>query len=168
MNQLAIVTPKPPPKQTMIQRDPPPAPASRSMPVLRDTPRPLYTPAGYALALRHRKAGQMSTFDDRERAEEAKYAHDSALQFKITNRRNKLLGLWAADLMNLSGSDAEAYAKTVVRADLEEPGDEDVFRKIRADFDAKGVDRSDARIREHMAELIAVAREQVMKEVKDQ
>jgi len=110
----------------------------------------------------------MSTFDDRERAEEAKYAHDSALQFKITNRRNKLLGLWAADLMNLSGSDAEAYAKTVVRADLEEPGDEDVFRKIRADFDAKGVDRSDARIREHMAELIAVAREQVMKEVKDQ
>lgn len=108
----------------------------------------------------------MSTFDDRERAEEAKYAHDSALQFKITNRRNKLLGLWAADLMNLSGAEAETYAKTVVRADLEEPGDEDVFRKVRADFDAKGVDRSDARIREHMAELIAVAREQIMKEVK--
>ncbi|WP_300375741.1 DUF1476 domain-containing protein [Henriciella sp.] len=109
----------------------------------------------------------MSTFDDRERAEEAKYAHDSELQFKIMNRRNKLLGLWAADLMELSGADAEEYAKTVVRADLEEAGDEDVFRKVRGDLDAKGVDRSDARIREHMAELIAVAREQIMKEVKD-
>ncbi|MGB3624272.1 MAG: DUF1476 domain-containing protein [Henriciella sp.] len=109
----------------------------------------------------------MSTFDDRERAEEAKYAHDSALDFKVMNRRNKLLGLWAADLMGLHGDDADAYAKEVVRADLEEPGDEDVFRKVRGDFDAKGVDRSDARIREHMAELIAVAREQVMKEKKD-
>ena len=109
----------------------------------------------------------MCTFDDRERAEEAKYAHDSALQFKIMNRRNKLLGLWAADLMNLSGTEAEEYAKSVVRSDLEEPGDEDVFRKVRSDFDAKGVDRSDARIREHMAELLAVAREQIMKEVKD-
>jgi hypothetical protein len=64
----------------------------------------------------------MSTFDDRERAEEAKYAHDSALQFKIMNRRNKLLGLWAADLMNLSGNEADAYAKSVVMSDLEEPG----------------------------------------------
>ncbi|WP_018148228.1 DUF1476 domain-containing protein [Henriciella marina] len=109
----------------------------------------------------------MSTFDDRERAEEAKYAHDSALNFKVMNRRNKLLGLWAADLMNLSGSEADAYAKTVVMADLEEPGDEDVFRKVRGDFDAKGVDRSDARIREHMAELLAIAREQIMKETKD-
>ena len=109
----------------------------------------------------------MSTFDDRERAEEAKYAHDSALNFKVMNRRNKLLGLWAADLMNLSGSEADAYAKTVVMADLEEPGDEDVFRKVRGDFDAKGVDRSDARIRELMAELLAIAREQIMKETKD-
>ena len=109
----------------------------------------------------------MSTFDDRERAEEAKYAHDSALQFKIMNRRNKLLGLWAADLMNLSGKDAEAYAKTVVMSDLEEPGDDDVFRKVRGDLDKAGVNRTDARIREHMAELIAVAREQVMKEVRE-
>ena len=109
----------------------------------------------------------MSTFDDRERAEEARYAHDSALQFKVMNRRNKLLGLWAADLMNKSGAEAEAYAKEVVRADLEEPGDEDVFRKVRGDLDRAGVDRSDARIREHMAELIAVAREQIMKEVKN-
>lgn len=109
----------------------------------------------------------MSTFDDRERAEEAKYAHDSQLSFKVMNRRNKLLGLWAADLMNLHGADAEAYAKEVVRSDLEEPGDEDVFRKIRGDFDKAKVDRTDARIREHMAELIAVAREQIMKEVKE-
>ncbi len=109
----------------------------------------------------------MSTFDDRERAEEAKFAHDSALNFKVMNRRNKLLGLWAADLMDLSGAEAEAYAKTVVMSDLEEPGDEDVFRKVRADLDAKGVNRTDARIREHMAELTAVAREQIMKEVKD-
>lgn len=109
----------------------------------------------------------MSTFDDRERAEEAKFAHDSELNFKVMNRRNKLLGLWAADLMDLSGAEAEAYAKTVVMSDLEEPGDEDVFRKVRADLDAKGVNRTDARIREHMAELTAVAREQIMKEVKD-
>lgn len=109
----------------------------------------------------------MSTFDDRERAEEARYAHDSELNFKIMNRRNKLLGLWAADLMNKSGAEADAYAKAVVRSDLEEPGDEDVFRKVRNDLEEAGVQRSDARIREHMAELIAVAREQIMKEVKD-
>ena len=108
----------------------------------------------------------MTTFEGRKDAYEGKFAHDEELRFKATARRNKLLGLWAADLMNLSGAEAETYAKTVVRADLEEPGDEDVFRKVRADFDAKGVDRSDARIREHMAELIAVAREQIMKEVK--
>ena len=110
----------------------------------------------------------MSTFDDRERAEEAKFAHDSALNFKVMNRRNKLLGQWAADLMNLSGAEAEEYVKSVVRSDLEEPGDDDVFRKVRADLEKAGVERTDARIREHMAELIAVAREQIMKEVKDQ
>lgn len=105
----------------------------------------------------------MSTFDDRERAEEAKYAMDQETQFKVMARRNKLLGLWAADLMGLTGDDAEAYAKTVVLADLEEAGDEDVFRKIRKDFDDAGIDRSDARIREQMAELLPVAREQVLK-----
>ena len=107
----------------------------------------------------------MSTFDDIKRGEEAKFAMDQAREFKLMARRNKLLGLWAADLMGLTGSDAEAYAKTVVMSDLEEPGDEDVFRKIRGDFDIKGVDRTDARIREHMAELIPVAREQLAKEV---
>ena len=107
----------------------------------------------------------MSTFDDIKRGEEAKFAMDQASEFKLMARRNKLLGLWAADLMGLTGSDAEAYAKTVVMSDLEEPGDEDVFRKVRGDFDIKGVNRTDTRIREHMAELIPVAREQLAKEV---
>ncbi len=106
----------------------------------------------------------MATFDDRKRGEEAKFAMDQASEFKIMARRNKLLGLWAADLMGLSGSDADAYAKTVIMSDLEESGDEDVFRKVRGDFDTKGVDRSDARIREHMAELLPIAREQIAKE----
>ena len=106
----------------------------------------------------------MSQFEDRKRGEEAKFAHDQAADFKLMARRNKLLGLWAADLMGLSGSDADAYAKTVVLSDLEEPGDDDVLRKVRGDFDVKGVDRSDARIREQMDALILVAREQIAKE----
>jgi hypothetical protein len=106
----------------------------------------------------------ISSFDDRERAEEAKFAMDSATEFKVMGRRNKLLGLWAADLMDLHGAEADAYAKEVVLSDLEEAGDEDVFRKVRGDFDAKGVDRSDQRIREQMAELLPIARDQVMKE----
>lgn len=106
----------------------------------------------------------MSSFDDRKRGQETKFAMDQDTAFKVMARRNKLLGLWAADLLGLTGTDAEAYAKTVVLSDLEEPGDDDVFRKVRADFDAKGVDRSDTRIREHMAELMPVAREQVAKE----
>ncbi|MEL7108158.1 MAG: DUF1476 domain-containing protein [Pseudomonadota bacterium] len=106
----------------------------------------------------------MSSFDDRKRGEEAKFAMDEATEFKIMARRNKLLGLWAAELMDLHDEDAEAYAKTVVLSDLEEAGDDDVFRKVRGDLDAAGVERSDARIRDHMAELLPVAREQVMKE----
>jgi len=108
----------------------------------------------------------MSSFDDRERAEEAKFAMDEATEFKVMARRNKLLGLWAADLMDLHDEDAEAYAKTVIISDLEEAGDDDVFRKVRADLDKANIDRTDARIRDHMAELIPVAREQVMKEAK--
>ncbi len=106
----------------------------------------------------------MSSFDDRERAEEAKFAMDAATEFKVMARRNKLLGLWAAELMDLHGDEADAYAKTVVLSDLEEAGDDDVFRKVRGDFDTKKVDRTDQRIREQMAELLPVAREQVMKE----
>lgn len=106
----------------------------------------------------------MTTFDDRERAAEAKYALDETLKFKLMARRNKLLGQWAADLIGLAGADAEAYAKTVVLSDLEEVGDDDVFRKVRADFDTAGVDRTDSRIREQMAELLPVAREQLEKD----
>jgi len=106
----------------------------------------------------------MSSFDDRERAEEAKFAMDEAAEFKVMARRNKLLGLWAAELMDLHGDEADAYAKSVVLSDLEEPGDDDVFRKVRADLDKAGVDRTDARIKDHMAELLPVAREQIMKE----
>lgn len=107
----------------------------------------------------------MSGFDDRERAEETKFALDANTEFKVMGRRNKLLGLWAADLMDLHGDAAEAYAKEVVLSDLEEAGDDDVFRKVRGDFDAKNIDRSDMQIREQMAKLLPVAREQITSEL---
>ena len=103
----------------------------------------------------------MSGFDDRKKGRENKFAHEQEQEFRIMARRNKLIGLWAAELLGLSGEDAEAYAKEVVIADMEEKGDEDVFRKIRADLDAKNVEMSDHRIRRQMEELLAVAREQV-------
>ncbi|MCB1479330.1 MAG: DUF1476 domain-containing protein, partial [Rhodobiaceae bacterium] len=84
--------------------------------------------------------------------------------FKAMARRNRLLGEWAAEKLGLSGDEAAAYAKTVVMADFEEPGDEDVFRKVRADFDAKNVDQSDHQIRRTMDELLAVAVEQIQRE----
>ena len=85
----------------------------------------------------------MTTFDKREDGFEKKFAHDEELQFKASARRNKLVGLWAADKFGLTGAAAEAYAKEVVMADFEEAGDNDVFRKIRKDFDAKNVAQSD-------------------------
>lgn len=106
----------------------------------------------------------MSTFDKREEGFEKKFAHDEELRFKAEARRNRLLGDWAAEKLGLSGEEAEAYAKSVVMADFEEPGDEDVFRKVRADFDAKGVDQSDHQIRRTMDELMATAIEQVRKQ----
>ena len=106
----------------------------------------------------------MSNMNDRERAFENKFAHDEELKFKAMARRNKLLGLWAAEKLGKSGTDAEAYAKEVVMADFEEAGDEDVFRKVRGDFDAAGVDQSDHQIRRTMEELLAVAAEQISKE----
>jgi hypothetical protein len=105
----------------------------------------------------------MSTFDDRERGEEAKFAHDAATTFKVTARRNKLLGLWAAELLGLQGDAAEAYAKEVVMSDLEEAGEEDVFRKVRGDFDARNIGQSDRQIRDQMARLTPIAREQILK-----
>ena len=103
----------------------------------------------------------MSTFDDREKGFENKFAHDQDLEFKANARRNKLLGLWAAEKMGMTGEDAEAYAKEVVKADFEEAGDEDVFRKVRGDFDAKRVDLSDHQLRREMEELLAKARQQI-------
>ncbi|WP_029040837.1 DUF1476 domain-containing protein [Cucumibacter marinus] len=106
----------------------------------------------------------MAGFDDRERAHEAKFAHDQELKFKAEARRNKLLGLWAAEKLGKTGTDAEAYAREVIAADFEESGDEDVFRKVKSDFDAGSVDVSEADIREKMLELLALAGEQVSKE----
>jgi hypothetical protein len=108
----------------------------------------------------------MTSFEDREKSFERKFALDEELRFKSTARRNKLLGLWAAEKMGLSGDDAQGYAREVVKADLEEPGEEDVFRKIRRDFDAKSVDQSDHQIRRAMAELLAEAVRQTEAESK--
>jgi hypothetical protein len=111
----------------------------------------------------HPPGGQsgMSTFDKREDGFEKKFAHDEELRFKATARRNKLLGLWAAEKLGKSGADADAYAKSVIIADMEEAGDEDVVRKIRKDFDAAGVTQSDHQIRRTMDELLAVAAEEI-------
>jgi hypothetical protein len=103
----------------------------------------------------------MTTFDKREDAFEAKFARDEELRFKAEARRNKLLGLWAAEKLGKSGPDAETYAKEVVAADFEEAGHEDVFRKIRADFDAGGVEQSDHQIRRTMNDLMETAIAQI-------
>ncbi|MFN7168496.1 MAG: DUF1476 domain-containing protein [Pannonibacter sp.] len=105
----------------------------------------------------------MSTFDNREQGFESKFAHDEELRFKATARRNKLLGLWAADKLGLAGDEAAAYAKEVVRSDFEEAGDEDVFRKIRGDFDNGKVEQSDHQIRRTMDELMHTAIDQIQK-----
>ena len=101
------------------------------------------------------------SMDDREKAYENKFAHDQELRFKAEALRNKMLGLWAAEKLGKSGDDADAYAKEVIAADFEEAGDEDVFRKIRGDFDAAGVDQSDHQIRRTMDELLAKAIDEV-------
>ena len=103
----------------------------------------------------------MSSFDSREKGFENKFAHDEELKFKATARRNKLLGLWAAEKLGLTGEEAENYAKSVVKADFEEPGEEDVFRKIRGDFDEKSVDQSDHQIRRTMDDLMHEAVTQI-------
>ena len=103
----------------------------------------------------------MSSFDKRQEGFEKKFALDEELRFKATARRNKLLGLWVAEKSGKSGAEAEAYAKSVVAADFEEAGDEDVFRKVRADLDASGVQVSDHQIRRSMEELLATAVDQI-------
>ena len=101
----------------------------------------------------------MSTFDDRKNAFENKFAHDAEMRFKAEARRNKLLGLWAADLLGKSGDDAEAYAAEVIRADFEEAGHEDVVRKVAGDLGAKATADD---IRAKMAELLPIAEQQIL------
>lgn len=103
----------------------------------------------------------MSGFDDRKKGQESKYAHDQEVEFKAGARRNKLLGLWAAELMGMTGEDAAAYAKEVVKSDFEEAGDHDVFRKVRGDFDARGVEQTDHQLRHKMDQLLEEARKLV-------
>jgi hypothetical protein len=99
----------------------------------------------------------MTMFEKREKGFEWGFAHDEDLKFKATARRDKLLGLWAAEKLGLSGAEADAYANELVVADLEEAGDDDVLRKIRKDFAAKGVVQSDHQIRRTMDELLEMA-----------
>jgi hypothetical protein len=106
----------------------------------------------------------MSTFDKRQKGFENKFAHDAELEFKAGARRNKLLGMWAAEKMGMSDAEAKDYAKEVIKSDFEEAGDEDVFRKIRGDFDAKKIDQSDHQIRRTMDELMATAIDQIQNE----
>ena len=103
----------------------------------------------------------MTTFDKREEGFEKKFAHDEELRFKANARRNKLLGMWAAEKLGLTGAEAEAYAKEVVMADFDEPGDGDVFKKVRKDFDAKGVAQSDHQLRRTMDDLMEQAIAQI-------
>ncbi|EHK77937.1 hypothetical protein SM0020_10795 [Sinorhizobium meliloti CCNWSX0020] len=103
----------------------------------------------------------MNNIRDRQQGFEKKFAMDEETKFKAMARRNKLFGLWAAEKLGKAGTDADAYAKEVVQADFEEAGDNDVFRKVRTDFDAAGVVLSDSQIRSTMDELLAAAAEQI-------
>ncbi|PCG15020.1 MULTISPECIES: DUF1476 domain-containing protein [Sphingomonas] len=104
----------------------------------------------------------MTTFDDRERAFEAKFARDEETAFRITARRNRLAAQWAADLLKLTPAEADAYAKAVVQADFEEAGDEDVVRKLFGDLTAAGLDVDEATVRRVLDEKLVEARRQLM------
>src|SRR6185312_12537291 len=110
---------------------------------------------------------QMTTFDERESSFEAKFKHDKELQFRVNNRRNKLLGLWAANLLGIHGADAENYAKEVVKSDFAAPGDHDVLHKVLGDFQAKKVEMSEHRLRKQMDDLMKIATDQIQNEVKE-
>ncbi|MFT5330725.1 MAG: hypothetical protein ACI9TB_001250 [Parasphingorhabdus sp.] len=108
----------------------------------------------------------MTDFKDRENAFEAKFARDEEMQFRVTARRNRLLGQWAAEKMGLTAEETDAYAKEVVAADFEEAGDEDVIRKLLGDLTSAGVDMDDAGIRTALAEKMVEARRQFIEEAK--
>lgn len=103
----------------------------------------------------------MTTFDERQKGYEAKFARDEELRFKATARRNRMLGQWAAEQLGLNGVDAEEYAKTVVRADFASPGDDDVIAKVLGDLKAKGVTATEAEIRQRLLELMEQAIAQI-------
>lgn len=104
----------------------------------------------------------MTMFNDRERAEEGRFARDEEMQFRVAARRNRLLGAWAAHKMGLSAEEAEAYGKAVIQADFEEAGDEDVIRKLLGDLTSAGVETSDAEIRAMLEEKTVEARRALM------
>lgn len=104
----------------------------------------------------------MTTFDDRERAFESKFAHDQEMAFRVTARRNRLIGQWAAGLMGLTPAETDAYAKAVVQADFEEAGDEDVIRKLLGDLTSAGIDIDDSGVRTALEEKTVEARRQLM------
>lgn len=106
----------------------------------------------------------MTTFDDREKAFEKKYEHDQDLQFKVEVRRNKLLGLWAAELLGLASSAADSYAKEVVASDFQEPGDADLVGKVLEDFKKGGVDINEHQLRKQLSALEEEAKRQIMTE----
>ncbi|MCW2337375.1 hypothetical protein M2337_001608 [Sphingobium sp. B2D3A] len=106
----------------------------------------------------------MSSFDDREKAFETKFAMDQELAFRVAARRNRLLGEWAAGLMGLTKEETDAYAKAVVQADFEEAGDEDVIRKVMGDLVSAGVDMDEQRVRAALSDKAAEARRQFMQE----
>jgi len=103
----------------------------------------------------------MTTFDDREKGFESKYALDQEQEFKAVARRNKLLGLWAAEKMGLNASGSEEYGRAIVRADFEQPGEEDVYRKIAGDFKGSGLNVSEGEIRSKMDEFASLSRDQI-------
>jgi hypothetical protein len=105
---------------------------------------------------------RMTTFDDREQAFENKFAHDEDMKFRITARRNKLLGQWAAGRMGLTAEETDSYAKSVVQAEFEEAGDEDVIRKLLGDLTAAGIATNDGEIRDALAAKAVEARRQLM------
>jgi hypothetical protein len=108
----------------------------------------------------------MTTFDDREKSFEKKFQHDQEIRFKVNARKNKLLGLWAAGLLGKAGADAESYAKDVVMADFEKPGDSDVIHKLMKDLAAAGKPMEDHTIRKQGERLMEEAKKQVMAEQK--
>jgi hypothetical protein len=127
-----------------------------------ETGMPLDAPPFAPYLARNKQGIRMTTFDDRERAFETKFAHDEEMKFRITARRNRLLGEWAARQMRLSDAETESYAKDVVRSDFEEAGDHDVVRKVLGDLTAAGIDCDEATVQEALRNKEIDARRQII------